>query len=369
MRKPTFQEAARAGFVFPQGRGWIDGNVPALAQDAALVTQPNMAVPVEFTAYIDPMVIEILTAPRNAKAVFDEVKKGDWTTSYEKWRVDEVLGSTQPYTDYQSGTTSEVNSNWFSREQYVFQTTIKFGDREVDMASQAKIELASSKQKAAATIIDIDANKFYLLGVDGRNIRGILNDPNLPAESATDGWEGKPSTGIYDDILVKLYGKLAERSAGHITPSSPLKLLVSPRMSVLLGKATEFNISVMDMLNKYFTNLEVVVLPELSTAFAGERIFMICTEVNGAPTGQLAFGDKFRLMRLIPDMSSFRQKAVCTTYGGIVLQPFAYASISGMEGAWSGTPTPVTIAADTPIPISTPSPIDVRVTEDDGGNP
>jgi hypothetical protein len=29
-------------------------------------------------------------------------------------------------------------------------------------------------------------------------------------------------------------------------------------------------------------------------------------------------------------MSSFRQKAVATTYGGIVLQPFAFASITGM---------------------------------------
>lgn len=330
MRKPTFQEAAQAGFVFPQARAWIDGNVPALAQDAALVTTPNTGVPVEFLAYIDPMVVEILTSVRNAKAVFEEQKKGDWTTSYAKWRADEIVGSTQPYSDYANGTDSDVNSNWLSREQYVFQTSIKYGDMEVDMAAQAKIELAAAKQRAAATIIDIDANKFYLFGVAGKQIYGILNDPNLPNATTVTAWASKTTANIYADILNSLFGVLASNSGGHITNSTPLKLLVSPAMNVLLGKATDFNVSVLDMLAKYFTALEVVVIPELATMAAGDTIFLVAPEVNGTPTGMLAFGDKFRLGRVIPDMSSFRQKAVCTTYGGIVLQPFAFASITGM---------------------------------------
>lgn len=330
MRKPTFAEAAQAGFVFPQARAWIDGNVPALAQDAALVTTPNTGVPVEFLAYIDPMVVEILTSVRNAKAVFEEQKKGDWTTAYAKWRADEIVGSTQPYSDYANGTDSDVNSNWLSREQYVFQTSIKYGDMEIDMAAQAKIELAAAKQRAAATIIDIDANRFYLFGVAGKNIYGILNDPNLPNATTVTAWGSKTTANIYADILTSLFGVLASNSGGHITNSTPLKLLVSPAMNVLLGKATDYNVSVLDMLFKYFTALEVVVIPELATMAAGDTIFMVAPEVNGTPTGMLAFGDKFRLGRVIPDMSSFRQKAVCTTYGGIVLQPFAFASITGM---------------------------------------
>jgi hypothetical protein len=294
------------------------------------VTTPNTGVPVEFLAYIDPMVVEILTSVRNAKAVFEEQKKGDWTTSYAKWRADEIVGSTQPYSDYANGTDSDVNSNWLSREQYVFQTSIKYGDMEVDMAAQAKIELAAAKQRAAATIIDIDANKFYLFGMAGKQIYGILNDPNLPNATTVTAWASKTTANIYADILNSLFGVLASNSGGHITNSTPLKLLVSPAMNVLLGKATDFNVSVLDMLQKYFTALEVVVIPELATMAAGDTIFMVAPEVNGTPTGMLAFGDKFRLGRVIPDMSSFRQKAVCTTYGGIVLQPFAFASITGM---------------------------------------
>ena len=87
MPKPSFQQAAALGFVFPGAREWIDNNVARLAQDAALVTTANTTVPVEFTAYIDPLVVEILTAPLNARQVFNEEKKGDWTTSYDKWSL------------------------------------------------------------------------------------------------------------------------------------------------------------------------------------------------------------------------------------------------------------------------------------------
>ena len=165
---PTFEQAKRYGFIFPGARMWATPeNRARIAQDAALITTPNTTVPAELLAYIDPMVIEILTAPRRAREIFGEEKKGDWTTPYMKWRVDEMTGKTEPYSDYANGTTSGVNSEWQTRVQYVFQTSITYGDFEVDMSSTAKVNLAVSKQRAAANVIDIDQNRFYLLGVAG----------------------------------------------------------------------------------------------------------------------------------------------------------------------------------------------------------
>ena len=60
-----------------------------------------------------------------------------------KWRVDEMTGKTEPYSDYANGTTSGVNSEWQTRVQYVFQTSITYGDFEVDMSSTAKVNLAA----------------------------------------------------------------------------------------------------------------------------------------------------------------------------------------------------------------------------------
>lgn len=335
---PTFEQARRYGFVFPHARMWATSeNRARIAQDAALITTPNTTVPAELLAYIDPMVIEILTAPRRAREIFGEEKKGDWTTPYMKWRVDEMTGKTEPYSDYANGTTSGVNSEWQTRVQYVFQTSITYGDFEVDMSSTAKVNLAASKQRAAANVIDIDQNRFYLLGVAGKEIYGILNDPNLPAAitagaTGTGGstkWADKTTVQIYNDVLA-LFAQLSEQSSGLIDKDTPLKLCLSPELAVRLGAATDFNVSVLDMLKRYFTRIDIVTVPELHSMTVGETMFLIAPEVNGQRSGTLAFGEKMRAGRVVPDLSSFRQKFVGTTYGGIVLMPFAFAQMTGM---------------------------------------
>lgn len=336
--KPTFEQAAQYGFVFPNARMWLSPeNRARITEDAALVTTPNTTVPAELLAYIDPMVIEIMTAPRRAREIFGEEKKGDWTTPYAKWRADEMTGRTEPYSDYANGTTSGVNSEWQTRPQYIFQTSITYGDLEVAMSSAAKVNLAASKQRAAANVIDIDQNRFYLLGVAGKEIYGILNDPNLP-DAITAGatgtgsstkWADKTTTQIYNDILA-LFAELSSQSSGLIDRDTPLKLCLSPEMAVRLGAATDFNVSVLDMLTRYFSNISIVTVPELHSMTAGETVFLIAPEVNGQKSGLLAFGEKIRALRVIPDMSSFRQKYVGTTYGGIVLMPFAFAQMTGM---------------------------------------
>jgi len=328
----TLEQARQYGFHFPNARAWYDAkNVTQLAQDAAMITTPNTTVPVELLAFIDPRVVEILTAPRQAREIFAEVKKGDWTTPYSKWRLEEIVGRTQPYSDFAHAGMSDVNSEWKAREQYLFQTVIEYGDLETAVSGAAMIDFAASKQRAAATIIDIDANKFYLLGVQNREIYGILNDPDLPPAITTGGtpWADKNTQEIYNDILL-LFGQLVDQSMGLINESMPLTLLISPSASVHLGAATDYNISVMDMLNKFFSNLRIVRVPELSSMLAGETMFMIAPEVAGMPTGELAYGDKVRGGRVVPELSALKQKWVCTTYGGIVRIPFAFAQMTGM---------------------------------------
>ena len=62
-----------AGIVFDSAKEFI-------AEDAA-ITAPNIGVPAVLTTYVDPAIVRILTAPRNARRIFGERRKGDWTTS------------------------------------------------------------------------------------------------------------------------------------------------------------------------------------------------------------------------------------------------------------------------------------------------
>lgn len=320
-------------FMPQRGPGLAD----KLAADAALITAPNSSVPVELTAYIDPTVIEILTAPRRARQLASETKKGDWTTSYTKWRLAEPVGGTQPYSDFAHGVTADVNYEWAIREQYLFQTTIKYGDLETAMSAVARISLAADKQKAAANAIDIDYNKFALLGVQGKEIYGLLNDPNLPdhitpgttGTASSTKWADKETKEIYNDIL-KLYSQLSIQSAGLIDYSSNLVLALSPQQNVYLGAATDFNVSVLDMVRKNFPNIEIVTVPELGDVNSGETVLLFAREVNGQRTADIGFSIKVQAGRVIPDLSSFEQKWTSSTYGGIVYMPFAFATMVGV---------------------------------------
>lgn len=336
IRNPEFDVVREKGFSFGCAMDWLPASDPAavrqLAQDAALITTPNTTVPAEFLAYVDPKVIEILTGVRNVKKIFSEVRKGDWTVPYAKFRVQEFTGVSTAYDDYADGAVAGVNVNWPSREQYVFQTTIKYGDLETEMASVAKLNLASEKQRAAARVLDVDANRFYLFGVAGKEIYGLLNDPNLPA-SITPGtaagggtvWSGKTADEIYADVL-KLASALRQNSMGNINEDTPLVLALSPSSNSLLAKINTYGLSVREMLKNEFGNkLSFVELPELYNAVSGSTVMLIATEIMGAPTAELAFGEKYHAHRIVEDMSSIKQKISASTYGCVLYYPMGVA--------------------------------------------
>lgn len=336
----TFEQAKKYGFDFGRNaRQWITAdNMPQILQDAALITQANSTVPAELLAYIDPTVIEIMTAPRNARELYSEEKRGDWTTPYFKWRADEITGNTAAYSDFGQFGVASVNNEWHTREQYRFQTIIQYGDLEQDMASQVKINLAAAKQRAAATTIDIDANKFYLLGVSGKEIYGVLNDPNLPAAvspisvGGVTAWSGKDAIARYNDVI-KLFTTLVNQLNGLVDEKSKLKIATSPGTRSLLAAPTALGLTTMKMLEDYFPNAEFVSLPQLGAAYApsaSETLMIIAPEVLGNQTGLLGFGEKIRMGRIVPELSSFAQKVTGTTYGGVIRVPAAVAQMTGI---------------------------------------
>lgn len=335
---PSFEELIKFGYDFgPGAEEWItDDNLDQLAMDAGLITAANSAVPVELSTYFDPMVVEILTGARKAREIYNEVKKGDWTTPVIKLRTEEVAGQTDPYGDFANTGRATTNYNWPSREPYLFQTVISYGDLEEATTSIAKINLAADKQRAAANIIDIDANKFYMYGVAGYKNYGILNDPSLtatisPLTKAATGflWVDATTVEIYNDCL-HLFKRLVDQLDGLVDSKTPLKLVLPPALAVELGRATDFNVSALDMLNKYFTSLTIVTAPEYYATATGNTMQMIATNVAGQTTGELGYNVKVRAGRIIPDLSSFKQKWVSGNIGALIYLPAAIAQMRGM---------------------------------------
>ena len=313
-----------------------DLNEGAMAMDAALVTTANAGVPVELLTYFDNRAIEILTAKRTATEIFPEVRKGDWTTAFAKFRQVENTGFTQPYSDYADNGKAGVNYSFPVRENYLFETTIKYGDLETDMAAKAKASYVADNQRAAASTIAIATNKFYFNGVAGLSNYGILNQPNLPAaiSAAATGtgssplWSNKDGSKIYDDV-VALYKDMASRAEGNIDKTTRFKLVVGPSSDAELNKLNAFGTeTVASLIKRNFPNLEIVVAPEYDDAT--KKIQLIAVEVDGVPTGECAYSEKLIAGRVVPYLSHFAQKFKAGVYGAIIYRPVFVSTMTGI---------------------------------------
>lgn len=306
-----------------------------MAMDADLITSPNAGIPAELLAFFDPKAIEVLTAKRAATEIFNEVKKGDRTTPYAKFRMVEHTGFTQPYSDYSDNGKSDVNYNFPSRENYLFETVINYGDLEEAEASRARINLIGDKQMSAAHNIAIDSNKFYMSGVSGLANYGILNQPNLPlavvaanGAAGTATWATKTGTEIYNDI-VALMSDIASRMGGLVDQTTSYKLIVGPARNAELNKLNAFGTeTVLALIKRNFPNLEVVVAPEYDDSTA--KIQLIAVNVDGQATGEMAFSEKLIAGRVVPYLSHFGQKFMAGVYGCVVYRPACVSTMTGI---------------------------------------
>lgn len=336
MRNQKFVELAKKGVIFENpyttdSRKEIQRMAQRMAMDAAQMTSPNMGIPVEFGAYIDPEVWDILTAPRNATEVFTRRQKGNWLTPYTRWAFHEPKGLTGPYSDFSDTPNSYTNHVWPLRQQYVFQTNIYYGLREQELMAEAKIDYAAGLQRSAARIIEIDHNKFDLLGVEGMDIYGLLNDPNLPAAIAsTAAWDTLEGQDVYKQVQA-LFAQLTEQSNSLIDNKSELILLVSPAVSVSLGNSNQYNQQAWEHIEKFLPNLRVVVIPELASLPTGEQAFLIAPEVEGQRTADLGYGVLYEASSVVQvKPTKWEQKVWASTYGTIYYQPFAVARMTGV---------------------------------------
>lgn len=318
-----------------------------MAQDAALSgTVPNVGVPSVYLTHIDPQITTILFSPMNATKLFgqtSEVRKGTWTDQFMMFPIEEITGSVTPYSDFTSNVSSDVNYNYPSRENFLFQTSLKYGDRELETSSKAKLQLASSKQRAAASVLARAHNKFYLYGVSGKQVVGALNDPNLNAVIAPvtvnskTTWEDKLADQtntatfanvVYNDI-VKLINELLANADGNLDANTRFILAVATDRYSYLSIPNQFSKTAISLLKENFPNLEIIQLPELVTE-TGSMLYLTVPTFDGEPTAECAYSEKMRMSNLERHMSYSEQKAMGGTWGCVIRRPNFIARMTGI---------------------------------------
>lgn len=315
-----------------------------LALDAlpALVTVSNSGVPAFLTNYVDPKLIEVLTAKMESTSIFGETKKGDWTTLTAYFAMVEVSGETSSYGDYNENGEVGTNVNWPQRQSYHYQTMTQWGDRQLAQMGNAQIDWASQLNTASGSIMGQFQNKSYFLGIQGLQNYGILNDPGLPAAitpiaKANGGFNWVSSSGapnatyleVINDIA-KLYADLQSRTGGHVNLMTPMKLCMSTTSQVALTYVATLGtgVSVWDTLKKTYPNLTLCVAVQYATG-TGQLVQLIVDSINGQVTGQTAFTEKMRAHGVVRGTSSFREKKSAGTWGTVY---FNYTGVAQLLG-------------------------------------
>ena len=323
----SYDKAKELGFVSPKGFMAFDsvGDAVKLNKEKTarmLADSNSIGYPISAFSYLSPEIVPILLSARNATKLGREVKTGVWTDDYMQFPVEEYAGDVTPYNDYQNGVTTDVNYEFPVREQLRFQTTLTFGDLEAEKASSAKIGLINAKQRASAEIIAQESNRFYLYGVQGKKIYGLLNDPNLNATISPINIAPSGQTGI-----TTWTDKMSSQPSTFA--NTPMILALSNKMLPYLNTPNSFGLTAAKMIKDNFPNIEIIALPELSTS-AGERVLLEVPELMGVSTVDCCYSDKYRLGRLVAKTSSYEQKAISTTWGAVVKRPSLIATMLGI---------------------------------------
>lgn len=117
----------------------------SLALDAQpqLVTQASSGIPNYLTTFIDPDILEILTARNKAAEILGEKRKGDFTSTTAIFPVVEHTGNVSAYGDYSNSGNAGANTNFPSYEPFIYQVIAEWGDLELERAGLARIGWAA----------------------------------------------------------------------------------------------------------------------------------------------------------------------------------------------------------------------------------
>lgn len=344
MRHSDFEQLERTfGIVMPEV---LDYTPALLAMDAQgpLVTTSNAGIPAWLANYIDPEFVQILVTPNKAAVILGEAKKGDWTTMTTTFPVIESTGEVSSYGDYNENGSVSANADFPQRQSYHYQTMTQWGERQLEMSALAKIDYVARVNIASAIVLDKFQNNTYFFGVAGLQNYGLLNDPRLAPSLTpgakvfnnnasgpwiTNGAVTASANEIYTDVQT-LFNELVLQSGGLIEMDARMTLAMAPSSSVALTTTNLYNVNVTDMLKKNFPNLKIETAVQYQNPAGGNLLQLIADAIEGQKTGYCSFTEKMRAHGIVRETSSFKQKKSQGSWGSVIFQPFAIASMLGV---------------------------------------
>lgn len=316
----------------------IDKMMDAMDALSPTITTGSITTPVQFLQSWLPGFVKVVTAARKIDELTGILTAGSWEDEEIVQGVMEVTGTSVPYGDYTNTTQASWNTNFERRTIVRFEEGMRVGSLEEARAAKMRVNSAEGKREGAALALEIQRNKIGFLGFNSGNNRtyGFLNDPALPAyadvatgASTSKAWSTKTFLEITADIR-EAAGYLENQSGGLIdTTSDNITLAIPTSHATYLSVTSDFGVSVLDWINKTYSNMRVVKVPELALANGGANVFYLFAEsvkdssTDGGRTFVQVVPSKFQVLGVQKLAKGYEEAYTNATAGIMCKRPWA----------------------------------------------
>lgn len=326
----------------------------ALALDAVTYDPASNGVAPYFTTVYTNKMIRPIFKKLALNDVTEDWQIGSWGLREVNVPVLGITGQPAVYSDTSGAGPTGLNYTYVRREFILLQQTLNIGDLEQEITSLGKIAVANEKRAALLTSFMQTRNDIGFVGVEGMQLYGMLNDPNLaaflPFPNGLSGfpqWSKKTFDEIIADIQLMLVD-LATRSGAHLqydtgTINGMPKFLINAAMTMILPPSAGIvlstklnalgNYTVLDWLRNNYPNMKVVQSMNYSTALTTEAtegantyVQIILDEIDGQRSTYNLFNSLYNSHGAVRQLSSIYEKVSMSVGGSIVALPIAVST-------------------------------------------
>ena len=322
-----------------------DGVKMAMDAAPAPITAATIGNLVQFFQYWMPEAIEIITAKRNADALFNRTIAGNWEDEEVVCRTMEKVGQVRPYSDVSDVPLVSYNPSFEKRTNVRFELGMQSGKLSDLRAAKMMINPDTEKRAAIAQAFAINQNLVAFNGFNAydsvNNASGIacyggLNDPNL-MPYVTEAEAKTFALCTFDEMVARINLWMTElvnqtkQNANPFVDGITMGIAPTAYNAMVTTMNSLGTLSVLEWFKKTYKNAEVLPVNELAGANGSDDVcYIIMHALNGKPVVRQMVTAEMRLLGVEPKLKGTLEGYTSGTAGTFVTQGLGIVRATGV---------------------------------------
>lgn len=317
------------------------GDVVQAAMDSALVGPAGRsgATPQQFLQIWLPGMVRQLTTVRAIDRIAGITEAGNWYDDTVIQQTASPASKAELYGDSTNIPMASYSSSYETRGVVRYEQGFEVTKLAEAREAAGGINMAAEKRGAGIMSLEIARNRQGFYGFFNGTTRafGLLNDPGLPAYSAT--VIGTYSSMTFEELTTEIatqLGQIMVNSGGNVDQNSAYVIVLPLGYSTIMTKPNSFGLTPMAWLNENYPNVRMEYAPEFTGANGGANVAYYFAEsiedgstdggqsiVQIVPAKLFNIGSEQRAKGYVEDFGS-------ATAGVMVKRPYMFVRRTGV---------------------------------------